>query len=98
MAAPSGPRHDHLNLPPGCKSSSHFVISQPGGPNSQRFSSSGLAIASHTSRRGALKIRVRTISRSVGVVTFKTFFNIDKSPSGFGVLVRFLLGLHLVEQ
>ena len=56
------------------RSSSQTVMAQPGGPNSQRRSSSGLEKASQTIRRGAAKTRVTTISRSVGVVTFMTFF------------------------
>ena len=47
------------------------TIVQPGGPSSQRLSSSGSRMASNTRLRGASKPRVITISRSVGVVTFK---------------------------
>src|SRR5882724_9054047 len=44
---------------------------QPGGPSSHCFTSSGLVKALNTRRRGALKARVITISRSPPVVTFR---------------------------
>src|SRR5262249_17470583 len=81
MSLPSGPRNTKRKPPPTRRSTSQTTSDQPRGPN-QRLSSSGLVNASHTSRRGASKTRVSTISRSVGVVTCKV-------PRFFiGVLLR----------
>ena len=44
-----------------------MVRVQPGGGSIQRRILSGVNIASHTSRRGALNARVRTMVASVGV-------------------------------
>src|SRR5262245_10433199 len=66
---------------------SHTGISQPGGPSSQRWTSSGLVCASQTRWRGASNERVMTISRSVGVVI----------SSLFGILGPLLLDDELVE-
>src|SRR5437868_10500564 len=69
MSFPSGLCSTNRKLPPTLRSTSQTAIDQPRGPN-QRLSSSGLVNASKTRRRGASKTRVKTISRSVGVVTF----------------------------
>src|ERR1043166_7848012 len=68
---PSGPLHAQRNSPPTRRSSSHLVIDQPGGPKSHCLISSGFDIASQTRSLGALKERVKTISRSVGVATLR---------------------------
>src|SRR5713226_2988589 len=66
--------------PPTFRSTRQTTSDQPRGPN-QRSSSSGLLNASKTRWRGASKTRVRTISRSLGVVTFNVpvFFIGDHS-------------------
>src|SRR5262245_10872741 len=69
MNSPSGPLHDQWNVLPTLKSSSQPTIRQPGGPESQRLRRSGLVMASQTMRSEALKMRIITISRSVGVST-----------------------------
>src|SRR5580693_7771825 len=92
MIAPSGPLQAQRNIPPGRASSSQTVISQPGGPSNHRLSSSGLKIESQTSSRGASNSRTMTISRSVGVVSFRAF-RIGKVLSGF-----LLPGLQLVQE
>src|SRR6267378_2216829 len=69
MVVPSWPSHTKRYAPPTLKSISQTGIVQPGGPRSQRLTSSGLVQASKTSLRGALKTRVIAISRSEGVVT-----------------------------
>src|SRR5881628_2509779 len=98
MSFPSGPRSTKRKPPPTFRSTSQTTRDQPRGPN-QRLSSSGLENASKTRRRGASKTRVRTISRSVGVVTFNVpVFFIVSSPLSFGVSTFFLLGLHLIQQ
>src|SRR5690349_14638371 len=71
---PSGPRRTKRQEPPGRTSISQTVSVEPCGPH-HRFRCSGLLIASKTSRRGAPKSRVRTISRSEGNVTWR--------PAGF---------------
>src|SRR5262245_27368396 len=66
---------------------SHTTIDQPGGPSSQRLTSSGLVMASKTSLRGASKTRVITISRSpeVVIVRWPTFFIVVSFRGEFGV-------------
>src|ERR1700676_3476419 len=70
MSLPPGPRKTKRQGPPGRRSTSHTASVQPCGPN-QRGRCSGLVHASKTRRRGASKTRVKTISRSDGVVTVK---------------------------
>ena len=69
-------RHDRIGLlalprqlsaPPTRGSHSQTVMVHPGGGSIQRRILSGVNIASHTSRRGALNVRVRTMVVSVGV-------------------------------
>src|SRR5579859_2090363 len=55
----------------------------PGGPSSQRRTSSGLVNASNTSPRGASKSRVTWISRSLGVDTLKLSGKCMKPPLPF---------------
>src|SRR5262249_16377689 len=69
ISLPPGPRSTKRKPPPTFRSTSQTTSDQPRGPN-QRLSSSGLVKASKTKWRGASKIRVITISRSPGVVTF----------------------------
>jgi hypothetical protein len=77
ISVPSALRHTWRKVEPTFSSFSHTTIDQPGGPRSQRSSNSGLAIASKTRVRGASKTHVITISRSVGVVTFKRHYRQD---------------------
>src|SRR5713226_10054041 len=98
MSLPSGPRSTNRKPPPTFRSTSQTASDQPRGPN-QRLRSSGLVNASQTRRRGASKTRVSTISRSVGVVTFKVpVFFIDSLRLSPLASTRLLLGLELAEQ
>src|SRR5207249_7511795 len=58
---------------------SHTGIDQPGGPSSQRVTSSGLVWASKTKVRGAANTRVITSSTSPDVVIFSSPCFIDAS-------------------
>src|SRR5258705_6586566 len=63
-------------------SHSQTVVVHPGGGSIQRRILSGVNIASHTSRRGALNVRVRTMVVSVGVETCRLM---DGSFAGGGM-------------
>src|SRR5882757_8825634 len=74
---------------------------QPGGPNSQRRTSSGLVNASNTNGRGASKSRVTWISRWLGVVTLKLSGKIMEPPLppiGSRTFAFRLLGFQLIQQ
>src|SRR5205807_10117791 len=98
MSWPSGPRNTKRKPPPTRRSTSQTTSDQPRGPN-QRLSNSGFVNASQTRRRGASNTRVSTISRSVGVVTFKApVFFITNPPLGFAVSMVLLFGFQLIKQ
>ena len=59
--------HAKFNAPPARASHSQTVRVHPGGGSIQRRICSGVNLASHMRRRGASKVRVRTIVVSVGV-------------------------------
>jgi hypothetical protein len=61
--------HANLNAPPTRASHSQTAKVHPGGGSIHRRILAGVVIASHTSCRGALKLRVRTMVVSVGVET-----------------------------
>src|SRR5690348_2198437 len=61
--------HTTLSAPPTRTSHSQTVMVNPGGGIIQRRILSGVNVASHTRRRGALNARVRTMVVSVGVET-----------------------------
>ena len=63
------------------KSTSQSTIANRPGRKSQRFRSSGVVHASKSSSRGASKVRVMAISRSLGVVTVNSR-GIDRCASG----------------
>src|SRR5215472_10569391 len=71
ISVPSARRHTKCHAPPGRRSISQTGIVHPGGPSIHWGTYLGLVHASKTSRRGALKIRRITTSRSLGVVTCK---------------------------
>src|ERR1700676_1121804 len=71
ISLPLAWRQTKCQAPPGRRSISQTGMVQPSGPSIQCGRYFGLVQASKTSLRGALKTRVTTISRSVGVVTFK---------------------------
>src|SRR6516162_5686101 len=68
ISFPSGERSTDLHFPPTRSSISLTTSSHPRGPI-HRLSNSGLVIASNAIRRGASKIRFRTTSRSLFIVT-----------------------------
>src|SRR5258708_33326352 len=73
----------------------------PGGPSSQRRTSSGLVNASNTSRRGASKSRVTWISRSLGVDTLKVSGKNMEPPLpllGSGTFMFLFRGFQLAQQ
>lgn len=57
-------------MPPTRASHSQVITVQPGG-GIQRRILSGVNMASHTSRRGALNVRVRAMVVSVGVEIYR---------------------------
>src|ERR1700680_3699110 len=74
-------------------------MDQPGGPSNHCLTSSGLAKASKTRRRGASKTRVSTISRSPRAASFKVWaFCIGDSFLPLCASTFFLLCLQLAEQ
>src|SRR3954470_20650625 len=68
---PLGSLQAQRYVPPSRTSPSLVVMAQPGGANIQRGSIAGSVIASQTSSRGALKVRVMTMRVSVGVATVR---------------------------
>src|SRR5437868_718101 len=93
--------HANLNAPPTRATHSQTVMVHPGGGSIQRRILSGVNIASHTSRLGALNVRVRTMVVSVGIKMLRP-------SAGMGFMVwslwsgaassRLLRRLHLIEQ
>src|SRR5215472_1485969 len=71
ISMPSDWRHTKCQAPPGRRSISQTGMVHPGGPSNHWGTYRGLVQASKTRRRGALKTRHKTISRSLGVVTCK---------------------------
>src|SRR3984893_2967203 len=94
---PSGARWTQRKTPFGRRSISQTASGTPLGSH-QCATCSGLVQASKTIARGASKMRVITISRSVGVVilTAPMFFNGDLSLS-LRASTRFLFLLHLFQ-
>src|SRR5882762_9285069 len=89
ISFPSGPRITKRKPLPTFRSTSQTTRDQPRGPN-QRLSNSGLENASKTRWRGASKTRVRTTSRSLGIVTFNVpVFFIAFSSIVYRFLYRF---------
>src|SRR5450755_1850173 len=73
----------------------------PGGPSSQRRTSSGWVNASNTSRRAASKSRVTWISRSLGVDTLKLSGKNMEPPLpllGSDTLAFLFRGFQLAQQ
>src|SRR5437762_9527160 len=97
ISLPSGPRSTKRKPPPTFRSTSQTTKDQPRGPN-QRLSSSGFENASKTIWRGASNTRVRTISRSLGVVTFNVpvFFIVDLSYRSGKLLITSWFYNHLI--
>src|ERR1700732_4638733 len=95
--SPLGPRLTQRKAPFGRRSISQTASGTPLGSH-QYATCSLLVQASKTTARGASKIRVITISRSVGVVMFTApmYFNSDLSLP-LRASTRFLLLLHLFQ-
>src|SRR5271163_243721 len=90
-------RHSKRVAPPTRRSISQTAKRQSSGPYNQRFKSSGFVQASKTKCRGASKMRVIVISRSLGVVTFSVpLFFIGALPHCASTF--FLLGFQLFQH
>src|SRR5277367_2887411 len=100
ISFPSPWRQTKRVAPPTRKSISQTASRQSSGPYNQRFTSSGLLQASKTRCRGASKMRVIVISRSLGVVTFSVpLFFIGALPhcASTFFLLRFQLLQHAIQ-
>src|SRR5262245_12205171 len=89
MIEPSGPADTNRYRPPSRRSTVHEVRFQPRAPY-HRVSSGGWVNASKTSRAGAVKDRVSTISRSVGIVTVSSVIALHLRQQRVEALVALL--------
>src|SRR5690606_20409403 len=80
------------SAPPTRASHLQVVMVHPGGGSIQRRILSGVNIASHTSRRGASKLRVRTMVVSVGVERSSSLVKAGDVEFICVSLVRIILG------
>src|ERR1700687_659219 len=96
-APPSGARWTQRKAPFGRRSISQTASGTPLGSH-QCATCSAFVQSSKTTARGASKMRVITISRSVGVAIFTVpMFFIGDLPLSFRASTSFLLLLHLFQ-
>src|SRR4051812_32306926 len=88
--------HASFSEPPRRGSTSHTFSVNPGGGSIQRFILSGVVIASQTRRRGALKLRVRTMVVSVGVVIWRPVVMVLSFWNGTALRPAFRRGVNRV--